>query len=74
MLDKFKAGISRNVDEEDFESHYDLGIAFAEMGLLDEAIGSFQKASRGPISGFARPRRSASASWTRAKPRWQSRS
>src|SRR5688500_9622008 len=48
MLDKFKAGISRNVDEEDFESHYDLGIAFREMGLLDEAIGSFQKASRGP--------------------------
>ena len=47
MLDKFKTGISRNVDEEDFESHYDLGIAFREMGLLDEAIGSFQKASRG---------------------------
>jgi tetratricopeptide (TPR) repeat protein len=47
MLHKFKEGISRNVDEEDFESHYDLGIAFREMGLLDEAIGSFQKASRG---------------------------
>ena len=47
MLDKFKEGVSRNVDEEDFESHYDLGIAFREMGLLDEAIGSFQKASRG---------------------------
>ncbi len=47
MLDKFKEGISRNVDEEDFESHYDLGIAFREMGLLDEAIGSFQKALRG---------------------------
>ncbi|HUR00424.1 MAG TPA: tetratricopeptide repeat protein [Gemmatimonadaceae bacterium] len=48
MLEKFKAGVSRNVDEEDFESHYDLGIAFAEMGLIDEAIGSFQKAQRGP--------------------------
>jgi tetratricopeptide (TPR) repeat protein len=48
MLDKFKEGISRNVDDEDFESHYDLGIAFREMGLLDEAIGSFQKAARGP--------------------------
>ncbi len=47
MLDKFKAGVSRNVDDEDFESHYDLGIAFAEMGLMDEAIGSFQKAQRG---------------------------
>ena len=39
--------LSRNGDEEDFESHYDLGIAFREMGLLDEAIGCFQKASRG---------------------------
>ncbi|MDO8502378.1 MAG: tetratricopeptide repeat protein [Gemmatimonadaceae bacterium] len=48
MLEKFKEGISRNVDEEDFGSHYDLGIAFREMGLLDEAIGSFQKAARGP--------------------------
>ena len=48
MLDKFKAGISKNVGDEDFESHYDLGIAFREMGLLDEAIGSFQKALNGP--------------------------
>ncbi|MGI9076984.1 MAG: hypothetical protein ACR2G6_06575 [Gemmatimonadaceae bacterium] len=48
MLAKFKEGVSRNVDEGDFESHYDLGIAFKEMGLLDEAIGSFQKAARGP--------------------------
>ncbi len=48
MLTKFKDGIARNLDEEDFESHYDLGIAFAEMGLMDEAIGSFQKAQRGP--------------------------
>ena len=47
MLDKFKEGISRNVGEEDYESHYDLGIAFREMGLLDEAIGSFQKALPG---------------------------
>ncbi|MEO5580037.1 MAG: tetratricopeptide repeat protein [Gemmatimonadaceae bacterium] len=47
MLDKFKEGISRNVDDADFESHYELGIAFREMGLLDEAIGCFQKASRG---------------------------
>ena len=47
MLDKFKSGISRNVEDEDFGSHYDLGIAFREMGLLDEAIGSFQKAARG---------------------------
>jgi tetratricopeptide (TPR) repeat protein len=29
--------------EEDVETHYNLGIAFKEMGLLDEAIGELQK-------------------------------
>ncbi|HZD93822.1 MAG TPA: hypothetical protein VE133_06180, partial [Candidatus Sulfotelmatobacter sp.] len=29
--------------EEDTETHYNLGIAFKEMGLLDEAIGELQK-------------------------------
>ena len=47
MLKKFKQGISENVEEEDHESHYDLGVAFKEMGLVDEAISEFQKALRG---------------------------
>jgi hypothetical protein len=47
MLEKFKAGIAANVDDEDFDSHYDLGIAYKEMGLIDEAIFQFQKALRG---------------------------
>ena len=29
--------------EDDAETHYNLGIAFKEMGLLDEAIGELQK-------------------------------
>lgn len=32
--------------EEDPETHYNLGIAFKEMGLLDEAIGELQKVCR----------------------------
>jgi len=48
MLRKFKQGIADNVEEEDHQSHYDLGIAFKEMGLLDEAIAEFQKALRAP--------------------------
>ncbi len=47
MLDKFKQGLSQNMDADDYGSHYDLGIAFREMGLLDEAIAEFQKALRG---------------------------
>ena len=30
-------------EEQDPETHYNLGVAFKEMGLLDEAIGEFQK-------------------------------
>ncbi|HEX6058713.1 MAG TPA: tetratricopeptide repeat protein [Gemmatimonadaceae bacterium] len=47
MLKRFKQGIAENVEEEDHESHYDLGVAYKEMGLLDEAIAEFQKALRG---------------------------
>jgi tetratricopeptide (TPR) repeat protein len=46
MLQAFKRGIAANVGEEDFQSHYDLGVAYKEMGLLDEAIAEFQKALR----------------------------
>jgi tetratricopeptide (TPR) repeat protein len=48
MLARFKQGIDENIDEGDFQAHYDLGVAFKEMGLLDEAIGELQKALRGP--------------------------
>ena len=47
MLSAFKQGVSQNVDDTDHESHYDLGVAYKEMGLLDEAISEFQKALRG---------------------------
>jgi tetratricopeptide (TPR) repeat protein len=47
-LTEFKRGIEANLDADDFQSHYDLGIAFKEMGLIDEAIAQFQKALRSP--------------------------
>ena len=50
MLRKFKAGIARNVAPEDHQSHYDLAIAYKEMGLVDEAIAEFQKALGGPTN------------------------
>jgi tetratricopeptide (TPR) repeat protein len=48
MLARFKQGIDENIEEGDFQAHYDLGVAFKEMGLLDEAIGELQKALRAP--------------------------
>ncbi|HKP29921.1 MAG TPA: tetratricopeptide repeat protein [Gemmatimonadales bacterium] len=47
-LDQFMQGVNANIDAADFQAHYDLGIAFKEMGLLDEAIAQFQKALRAP--------------------------
>ena len=47
MLRRFKSGLAANVDEDDYSSHYDLGVAFKEMGLIDEAITEFQKSLRG---------------------------
>jgi len=50
MLRKFKQGILENVAAEDYQSHYDLAIAYKEMGLLDEAIAEFQKALGNPTN------------------------
>ncbi len=46
LLRHFKEGVARSLGEDDFESHYDLGVAYKEMGLLDDAIAEFQKALR----------------------------
>ena len=48
MLKKFKQGVAENVDAEDYQSHYDLAIAYKEMGLIDEAIAGFQRALGSP--------------------------
>ena len=47
LMDRL-ASIEQNLDADDHQSHYDLGVAFKEMGLLDEAIAEFQKALRSP--------------------------
>ena len=38
-------------EDEDLETHYNLGIAYREMGLLDEAIGEFQKVAQAVQKG-----------------------
>jgi tetratricopeptide (TPR) repeat protein len=46
LLSQFKAKISDNLPVEDAAAHYDLALAFKEMGLLDDAIAEFQVAFR----------------------------
>ncbi len=48
IFQAFKKGVEQQVDSEDYETHYNLGIAYREMGLVDEAIGEFQFAAKDP--------------------------
>lgn len=47
ILAEFKEGVYQSIKQEDFQGHYDLGIAYKEMGLVEEAIAEFQIASKG---------------------------
>jgi tetratricopeptide (TPR) repeat protein len=45
-------GAAAQAARDDPETHYNLGVAFREMGLLDEAIGEFQKLVKGTGKGI----------------------
>jgi tetratricopeptide (TPR) repeat protein len=54
VFEEFRAELGEmGAEEEDLETHYNLGIAFREMGLLEEAIGEFQKVAKGSDNGRA---------------------
>ncbi|MBZ0090271.1 MAG: tetratricopeptide repeat protein, partial [Thermoanaerobaculia bacterium] len=46
IVEGFKKGVAESLSPEDFDTHFNLGIAYREMGLLDEAIGEFQLAAK----------------------------
>jgi tetratricopeptide (TPR) repeat protein len=48
VFEEFKKGIEDSVESEDTETHYNLGIAYKEMGLLDDAISTFQTTKNNP--------------------------
>jgi tetratricopeptide (TPR) repeat protein len=43
---EFQKGVDRQLGKEDYETRYNLGIAYKEMGLVDEAIAEFQLAAK----------------------------
>lgn len=44
----FRTDVDEQIAADDMESHYNLGIAYREMGLLDDAISEFAKGQRDP--------------------------
>ena len=46
ILTDFKKGVEKQLGAEDYDTRYNLGIAYKEMGLVDEAIAEFQIASK----------------------------
>jgi tetratricopeptide (TPR) repeat protein len=54
VFDEFRADLGEmGGEDEDLETHYNLGIAFREMGLLEEAISEFQKVAKANELGKA---------------------
>jgi tetratricopeptide (TPR) repeat protein len=48
VFQQFKAGVAAQISESDASTHYDLGLAYKEMGLVSDAIAEFELAARDP--------------------------
>jgi len=48
IFKEFKKGVDEKIGHEDYDTRYNLGIAYKEMSLVDEAIGEFQIAAKSP--------------------------
>ncbi len=44
ILREFQEGVERILDENDYQSHYDIGMSYKEMGLFEEALSEFDAA------------------------------
>jgi tetratricopeptide (TPR) repeat protein len=65
IFEAFKQGLEDGKGEEtdDPETHYNLGVAFREMGLVDEAIGELQKVCQAIERGFPFPSAIQAYTW-----------
>ena len=48
QFSEFKKGLDQQLDDGDTETHYNLGIAYKEMGLYDDAVSEFRIAAIDP--------------------------
>ncbi|MFH1809263.1 MAG: tetratricopeptide repeat protein [Pseudomonadota bacterium] len=47
VFSEFKRGVEKSVSSDDADTHYDLGIAYKEMGLVEDSIHEFEIATQG---------------------------
>lgn len=52
VFDEFKKGLEKEFEEKDYATHYNLGLAYKEIGLLDDAIKEFQISRNDPENFF----------------------
>ena len=52
IFQAFKKGVDEKIGQEDYDTRYNLGIAYKEMGLIEEAIHEFLIASKHPLKFF----------------------
>lgn len=48
VLEQFKKGVDKTIGQEDKQARFDLGLAYKDMGLFDEAINEFKIAMQDP--------------------------
>lgn len=48
IFEQFKEGVAAQIGVEDSQAHYDLGLAYKEMGLLADAVREFEVAAQDP--------------------------
>jgi tetratricopeptide (TPR) repeat protein len=48
IFSQFKKGIEETLGDEEYETHYNLGIAYKDMGLYEDAIREFESGTRDP--------------------------
>jgi tetratricopeptide (TPR) repeat protein len=53
IFNEFKKGLETEIDDKDHETHYNLGLAYKELGLIDDAIKEFQAAHDDPKTAFS---------------------
>jgi tetratricopeptide (TPR) repeat protein len=53
IFNEFKKGLETEIDVKDHETHYNLGLAYKELGLIDDAIKEFQVARDDPQTFFS---------------------